>query len=148
MTSAYPARGYSQAAAWTRTGRRLSARDGSRWRSPAGDYPAGGKGTGRDMAGSDAKDRIIYPLEKRVVNPIVLLAWDLGFPTPGDALLETTGRRTGQPRRTPVCDGLDGDTFWLVAQRGHGADWVRTIAPNPPAPVKFRSGSRVGWPAP
>ena len=67
------------------------------------------------MAGSDAKDRIIYPLEKRVVNPIVLLAWDLGFPTPGDALLETTGRRTGQPRRTPVCDGLDGDTFWLVA---------------------------------
>jgi len=39
-------------------------------------------------------------------------------PPPGDALLETTGRRTGQPRRTPVCDGLDGDTFWLVAQRG------------------------------
>jgi hypothetical protein len=48
------------------------------------------------MAGSDAKDRIIYPLEKRVVNPVVLLARDLGFPTPGDALLETTGRRTGQ----------------------------------------------------
>jgi deazaflavin-dependent oxidoreductase (nitroreductase family) len=85
------------------------------------------------MAGSDAKDRIIYPLEKRVVNPIVLLAWDLGLPPPGDALLETTGRRTGQPRRTPVCDGLDGDTFWLVAQRGHGADWVRNIAANPRA---------------
>ncbi len=67
------------------------------------------------MAGSAAKDRIIYPLEKRVVNPIVLLAWDLGLPPPGDALLETTGRRTGQPRRTPVCDCLDGDTFWLVA---------------------------------
>jgi hypothetical protein len=37
------------------------------------------------MAGSDAKDRISYPLEKRVVNPIVLLAWDLGLPPPGDA---------------------------------------------------------------
>jgi len=47
------------------------------------------------MAGSDAKDRIIYPLEKRVVNPIVLLAWDLNLPPPGDALLKTTGRRTG-----------------------------------------------------
>jgi hypothetical protein len=52
------------------------------------------------MARSDAKDRIIYPLEKRVVNPIVLLAWDLGLPPPGDALRKTTGRRTGQRRRT------------------------------------------------
>ena len=97
------------------------------------------------MAGSDAKERIIYPPEKRVVNPIVLLAWDLGIPPPGDALLETTGRRTGQPRRTPVCDGLDGDTFWLVAQRGHRADWVRNIAANPRVRVKFRSSSGVGW---
>ena len=97
------------------------------------------------MTGSDAKERIIYPLEKHVVNPIVLLAWDVGLPPPGDALLETTGRRTGQPRRTPVCDGLDGDTFWLVAQRGHGADWVRNIAANPRVRVKFRSGSGVGW---
>jgi deazaflavin-dependent oxidoreductase (nitroreductase family) len=86
------------------------------------------------MAGSDAKDRIIYPLEKRVVNPIVLLAWDLGLPPPGDALLETAGRRTGQPRRTPVCDGLDGDTFWLVAQRGRRADWVQNIAANSARP--------------
>jgi hypothetical protein len=30
------------------------------------------------MAGSDAKEHIIYPLENRVVNPIVLLARDLG----------------------------------------------------------------------
>ena len=45
----------------------------------------------------------------------------------------------------PVCDGLDGDTFWLVAQRGHGADWIRNIAANPRVRVKFRSGSGVGW---
>lgn len=80
------------------------------------------------MAGSDAKERIIYPPEKRVVNPIALLAWDLGLPPPGDALPETTG----QPRRTPVCDGPDGtvrkDTRRstsvrfrrsLIALRGH-----------------------------
>jgi F420H(2)-dependent quinone reductase len=70
------------------------------------------------MAGSDAKGRVIYPLQKHVLNPVVLLAWQLGIPPPGDALLETTGRRTGLPRRTPVCDGLDGETFWLVAQHG------------------------------
>jgi deazaflavin-dependent oxidoreductase (nitroreductase family) len=97
------------------------------------------------MAGSDARGRIIHPLQKRVVNPVVLLAWDVGLPPPGDALLETTGRRTGLPRRTPVCDGLDGHTFWLVAQRGHDADWVRNIAADPRVRVKFRSGSGVGW---
>jgi hypothetical protein len=70
------------------------------------------------MAGSAAKERVIYRLQKRVINPILMLTWELGIPPPGDALLETTGRRTGQPRRTPVCDGLDGETFWLVAQRG------------------------------
>ena len=69
------------------------------------------------MAGSAVKDRVVYPLQKRVINPIVMLAHNLGFPPPGDALLETTGRRTGLPRRTPVCDGLDGEVFWLVAQR-------------------------------
>jgi hypothetical protein len=51
------------------------------------------------MAGSAAKDRVVYPLQKRVINPIVMLAHNLGFPPPGDALLETTGRRTGPGRR-------------------------------------------------
>src|SRR5215471_15886037 len=97
------------------------------------------------MAGSAARDRIVYPLQKRVVNPIVMLAHNLGLPPPGDALLETTGRRTGRPRRTPVCDGLDGETFWLVAQRGRHADWVKNVRANPRVRVKVRSGSGVDW---
>jgi deazaflavin-dependent oxidoreductase (nitroreductase family) len=97
------------------------------------------------MTGSAAKGRIVYPLQKRVVNPIVMLAHNLGIPPPGDALLETTGRRTGQPRRTPVCDGLDGETFWLVAQRGRRADWVKNIQANPHVRVKVRTRSGVGW---
>lgn len=66
-----------------------------------------------------------HPLQQRVVNPVIKLVWRLGFPSPGDALLETTGRRTGRPRYTPVCDGLDGRAFWLVAQAGRRSDWVR-----------------------
>ena len=97
------------------------------------------------MAGSAVKDRVVYPLQKRVINPIVMLAHDLGFPPPGDALLETTGRRTGLPRRTPVCDGLDGEVFWLVAQRGRRAGWVRNIQANPRVRVKVRSRSGVVW---
>jgi deazaflavin-dependent oxidoreductase (nitroreductase family) len=97
------------------------------------------------MAGSAAKDRVVYPLEKLVINPIVLLAWELGIPPAGDALLETTGRRTGRPRRTPVCDGLEGKTFWLVAQRGRRADWVKNIQADPRVRVKVRSASGVVW---
>jgi len=97
------------------------------------------------VAGPDAKGRVIYPLQKHVLNPVVLLAWQLGIPPPGDALLETTGRRTGRPRQTPVCDGLDGETFWLVAQHGPRADWVKNIRANPRVRVRFRAGSGVGW---
>jgi hypothetical protein len=37
------------------------------------------------------------------------------------------------------------EVFWLVAQRGRRADWVRNIQANPRVRVKVRSGSRVGW---
>jgi deazaflavin-dependent oxidoreductase (nitroreductase family) len=97
------------------------------------------------MAWSAARERVVYPLQKRVINPIVMLAHDLGVPPPGDALLETTGRRTARPRRTPVCDGLDGEVFWLVAQRGRRADWVRNIQADPRVRVKVRTGSGVVW---
>ena len=91
-----------------------------------------------------AGHRVLGRLQQSVINPVVRLAWDLGIPIPGDALLETTGRRTGLPRRTPVCDGLDGETFWLVAQRGRSADWVRNIEANPRVRVRV-SGLRAGW---
>jgi deazaflavin-dependent oxidoreductase (nitroreductase family) len=97
------------------------------------------------VAGSAAKQRVVHPLQKSVVNPIVKLAWGLGMGPPGDALLETIGRRTGQPRRTPVCDGLEGETFWLVAQQGRRADYVRNIEANPRVRVKVRSGWRTTW---
>jgi deazaflavin-dependent oxidoreductase (nitroreductase family) len=95
------------------------------------------------VVGSDVKYRVIRPVQRFVVNPPVKLAWALGIAPPGDALLETTGRRTGQPQRTPVCDGLDGETFWLVAQHGRRADYVRNIEANPR--VRVRIGSRSDW---
>jgi deazaflavin-dependent oxidoreductase (nitroreductase family) len=82
--------------------------------------------------------------QQSVLNPVVRLAWKLQLPIPGDALLETTGRRTGLRRRTPVCDGLDGQTFWLIAQRGHDADWVRNIEASPRVRVRL-SGPRANW---
>lgn len=89
--------------------------------------------------------RVLHPVQQRLVNPVVRLAWDLNLPIPGDALLETTGRRTGQLRRTPVCDGLDGEIFWLVSQRGRDADWVQNLQANPQVRVKVRGGPRASW---
>jgi deazaflavin-dependent oxidoreductase (nitroreductase family) len=94
---------------------------------------------------SAVKDRVVYPLQKWVLNPVVMVAHNLGVPPPGDALLETTGRRTGQPRRTPVCDGLDGDTFWLVSQRGRKAGWAKNVQADPRVRVKVRTGDGVRW---
>jgi deazaflavin-dependent oxidoreductase (nitroreductase family) len=83
-------------------------------------------------------------LQQTVVNRVVRLAWRLRLPIPGDALLETTGRRSGRPRRTPVCDGREGATFWLIAQRGHDADWVRNIEADPRVRVRT-SGPTAAW---
>lgn len=59
---------------------------------------------------------------------------------PGWALLETTGRRTGRPRRVPVGGRLTGDTFWLVAGAGRDCDFVRNIAAD--AAVRLRVHGR------
>ena len=92
---------------------------------------------------SGVKYRIVQPLQRYVINSPVLLAWRLGLGPPGDALLETTGRHTGQPHRTPVCDGLQEDTFWLIAQHGRRAEYVRNIEASPR--VKIRTAPHGEW---
>src|SRR5512135_2516960 len=66
------------------------------------------------------------------------------------ALVETTGRRSGQPRHTPVGNGLVGDTFWLVAAHRAQADYVRNLEADPKVRVKigrrWRSGTAVVLP--
>lgn len=97
------------------------------------------------MLRSSVKRRVVDPFQKMVLNPLVKAAFQLGIPPPGDALLETIGRRSGEPRPTPVCDGLEGDTFWIVAQHGHQADYVRNIEANPRVRVKVSGQSGAAW---
>jgi deazaflavin-dependent oxidoreductase (nitroreductase family) len=74
-------------------------------------------------------------LSVRLLNPVMRRALEAGA-VPGWALLETTGRRSGRPRRVPVGDGLRGDTFWIVAEHGRHADYVRNIEHDPRVRVK------------
>jgi deazaflavin-dependent oxidoreductase (nitroreductase family) len=77
-----------------------------------------------------------------VFNPVVRGLFRLGLPVPGTAILETVGRKSGQPRRNPVTNGRDGGVFWIVAEHGRRASYVRNIEANPR--VRIRIGRRWG----
>ena len=91
------------------------------------------------------KHRVIHLLQKYVLNPPIKLLFVLGVFPPGYALLETIGRKTGKPRRTPVGNGRVGQQFWLVAEHGMQSAYVRNIAKNPRVRVKLREGFRARW---
>ena len=90
------------------------------------------------------KRRISTSLATRVVNPLVRWAVRHGLAPRSYAILETTGRRSGLPRRTPVGHVIDHDTVWIVAEHGPRAGYVRNIRSNPRVRIKLRNGWRSG----
>ena len=99
--------------------------------------------TKRRLAGGTAR----YP-----VNPVVRSLFRLGLPAPGTAILETIGRKSGRPRRTPVTNGLDDATTWptralhrRVGGRHHGPSG-RTASGTAPPPAAA-SNRACGSPA-
>ena len=95
------------------------------------------------------KYRVVTTLE-RAGNRLIRAALRAGAAPRAFALLETTGRRTGLARHTPVGNGLDGDTFWLVAAHGTQARYVRNLQAEPRVRVKaggiWRAGTAVVLP--
>lgn len=90
------------------------------------------------------KYRLVTFVQQRIANPVVRAALNRGLTLPGYALIETIGRKSGQPRRTPVGDGLDGDTFWIVSEHGLRSAYVRNIEANPRVRVRIRGRWRSG----
>jgi len=80
-------------------------------------------------------------LSKYLLNPFTRAV--AGY-IPFWALLETTGRKSGKLRRTPVGNGLIGNTFWIVAEHGRRADYVVNIAANPRVRVRVGGRWRTG----
>ena len=91
------------------------------------------------------KHRIVHALQKYLLNPPIKLMLAVGVPLLGYALLETKGRKTGKPRRTPVGNGCVGNQFWLVAEHGMKAGYVRNIERDPHVRLKLREGLRFQW---
>ena len=72
----------------------------------------------------------------RMVNPVLRPLIARGLWPRTHALLETTGRKTGRLRRTPLGNGLRDGTFWIVTEHGYQADYVKNIQANPRVRVK------------
>ncbi len=90
------------------------------------------------------KRRITTALATRLVNPLVKWAVRRGVAPRSYATLETTGRRSGQARRTPVGHVVEGDSVWIVAEHGQRAGYVRNLKANPRVRIKLRGGWRSG----
>ncbi len=87
------------------------------------------------------KRRIVNALAKHIANPVMRR---VAGRVPGWALLETTGRRSGRPHRVPVGEGLQDRTFWIVAEHGRSADWVRNVEADPRVRIRVRGAWRTG----
>ncbi|WP_328494757.1 nitroreductase family deazaflavin-dependent oxidoreductase [Streptomyces sp. NBC_00414] len=79
----------------------------------------------------DLKFRAVTAFQRWVANP---LSRRLPFQT----LLETTGRKSALPRRTPVGGRRVGQAFWIVSEYGEKAQYVRNIQADPRVRVRVR----------
>ncbi|MCX5004499.1 nitroreductase family deazaflavin-dependent oxidoreductase [Streptomyces sp. NBC_00638] len=80
---------------------------------------------------TDLRFRTTTAFQRHLVNP---LARRMPFQT----LLETTGRVSGLPRRTPLGGRRVGDTFWLVSEFGERSQYIRNIQADPRVRVRLR----------
>jgi deazaflavin-dependent oxidoreductase (nitroreductase family) len=80
----------------------------------------------------ESKHRIVTRFQ-RLANPVVRRL-------PLQTVLETTGRNSGLPRRTPVGGRRVGESFWLVSEFGTKSQYVRNIQADPR--VRVRIGGR------
>ncbi|MFF3414925.1 nitroreductase/quinone reductase family protein [Streptomyces sp. NPDC002698] len=80
---------------------------------------------------TDLRFRTTTAFQRHLVNP---LARRMPFQT----LLETTGRVSGLPRRTPLGGRRVGDVFWLVSEFGERSQYIRNIQADPRVRVRLR----------
>jgi deazaflavin-dependent oxidoreductase (nitroreductase family) len=81
--------------------------------------------------------RHLVDMLHRIVNP-------LARRLPGQVVLETTGRVSGQPRRTPIGGRTDGDVFWFVSMNGESANYVRNIKADNTVRIRINGRWRSG----
>lgn len=85
----------------------------------------------------ESKYRRVSAFQRRIANP-------LARRMPGQTLLETTGRKSGEPRRTPIGGRRTGNEFWFVSEYGERSQYVRNIKADPRVRVRIRGRWHAG----
>jgi deazaflavin-dependent oxidoreductase (nitroreductase family) len=91
------------------------------------------------------KVALVRTVQRWTVNPLMRLLLAIGLNPLGLAILETRGRVTGRPRRTPVGNGRSGDTLRIIAEHGERSGYVHNIRRDPRVRVRLRIGLRYRW---
>ena len=92
-----------------------------------------------------AKVLLVRTVQRYTMNPLMRLLLTVGVNQFGLAILETRGRASGKTRRVPVGNGRKGDAFWIIAEHGTRAGYVRNIQHDPNVRVRLRIGLRYRW---
>ena len=88
---------------------------------------------------------LVRTVQRWTLNPLMRLLLAMGINPLGLAILETRGRSSGKPKRVPVGNGRKGDAFWIIAEHGTRAEYVRNIQQHPSVRVRLRVGLRYRW---
>lgn len=80
---------------------------------------------------TSVRDSVTKFLQKYVGNQVM-------GRMPFQTLLETTGRKSGEPRRTPLGGRRVGDEFWFVSEFGEKSQYVLNIKANPHVRVRLK----------
>jgi deazaflavin-dependent oxidoreductase (nitroreductase family) len=95
-----------------------------------------------EMSRGDRRRRAAVMVFWRLTNPF---ARRLAFLMPWLVVLETTGRRSGKPRRTPLARGpIEEGVAWLIAVHGRHSTWVRNLESSPQVRVQVALRWRTG----
>lgn len=80
---------------------------------------------------SGLREKVTRGVQKYLANPLMRMV-------PIQTLLETTGRRSGLPRRTPLGGRRIGNAFWFVSEFGEKSQYIRNIQADPRVRVRLR----------
>jgi deazaflavin-dependent oxidoreductase (nitroreductase family) len=86
---------------------------------------------------TDLKHQAVTRFQRHIGNPVLRRI-------PLQTVLETTGRKSGLPRQTPVGGRRIGDSFWLVSEFGEKSQYVRNIQADPTVRVRIRGRWHTG----
>lgn len=83
-------------------------------------------------------------LGRTVMNPMVAALERVGVRSSVVVELETTGRKSGEPRRVPLAGRADNKGVWVISQHGLRAGWAHNIAAYPKVRVRVNNQWRTG----